>query len=63
MNKVKDIADVSYFVRPDNPMELKAASRGTTVYLVDKCIDMLPLLLHTNLCSLHPYVGKNAFSQ
>lgn len=56
------IADVSYFVRPDNPMDAEAASRGTTVYLVDKRIDMLPHLLGTNLCSLRPYVERLAFS-
>jgi exoribonuclease R len=57
-----DIADVSYFVHPDNPMDSEAASRGTTVYLVDKRIDMLPSLLGTNLCSLRPHVERLAFS-
>lgn len=57
-----DIADVSHFVLPDNPMDAEAASRGTTVYLVDKRIDMLPHLLGTNLCSLRPYVERLAFS-
>ncbi|CAD6889893.1 unnamed protein product [Tilletia controversa] len=56
------IADVSYFVKSDNPMDAEAASRGTTVYLVDKRIDMLPHLLGTNLCSLRPYVERLAFS-
>ncbi|KAF8526026.1 hypothetical protein BU17DRAFT_74382 [Hysterangium stoloniferum] len=56
------IADVSHFVLPDNPMDTEAASRGTTVYLVDKRIDMLPSLLGTNLCSLRPYVERLAFS-
>lgn len=57
-----DIADVSHFVHPDNPMDSEAASRGTTVYLVDKRIDMLPSLLGTNLCSLRPFVERLAFS-
>ncbi|WRT64860.1 uncharacterized protein IL334_001796 [Kwoniella shivajii] len=56
------IADVSHFVHPDNPMDHEAASRGTTVYLVDKRIDMLPALLGTNLCSLRPFVERLAFS-
>ncbi|TFK40883.1 RNB-domain-containing protein [Crucibulum laeve] len=56
------IADVSHFVLPDNPMDSEAASRGTTVYLVDKRIDMLPSLLGTNLCSLRPFVERLAFS-
>jgi exoribonuclease R len=57
-----DIADVSRFVQSDNPMDSEAASRGTTVYLVDKRIDMLPALLGTNLCSLRPHVERLAFS-
>ena len=57
-----DIADVSHFVLPDNPMDVEAAARGTTVYLVDKRIDMLPALLGTNLCSLRPFVERLAFS-
>jgi len=43
-------------------MDAEAASRGTTVYLVDKRIDMLPSLLGTNLCSLRPFVERLAFS-
>ena len=45
------IADVSNFVRPNNAMDKEASLRGTTVYLVDKRIDMLPHLLGTDLCS------------
>lgn len=43
-------------------MDSEAASRGTTVYLVDRRIDMLPALLGTNLCSLRPFVERLAFS-
>lgn len=57
-----DIADVSYFVHPETAMDTEAAARGTTVYLVDKRIDMLPSLLGTNLCSLRPFVERLAFS-
>lgn len=56
------IADVSHFVRPDNAMDAEASMRATTVYLVDKRIDMLPPLLGTDLCSLKPYVERYAFS-
>ena len=56
------IADVSHFVKPNNAMDKEAALRGTTVYLVDKRIDMLPMLLGTDLCSLKPYVGRYSFS-
>ena len=57
-----DIADVSYFVHPETAMDTEAAARGTTVYLVDKRVDMLPSLLGTNLCSLRPFVERLAFS-
>ena len=56
------IADVSHFVKPGNAMDAEASARGTTVYLVDKRIDMLPMLLGTDLCSLKPYVERYAFS-
>ncbi|KAK4691911.1 hypothetical protein P7C71_g5195, partial [Lecanoromycetidae sp. Uapishka_2] len=56
------IADVSHFVKPGNAMDAEASIRGTTVYLVDKRIDMLPMLLGTDLCSLKPYVERYAFS-
>ena len=56
------IADVSHFVKPSNAMDAEASVRGTTVYLVDKRIDMLPMLLGTDLCSLKPYVERYAFS-
>ena len=56
------IADVSHFVKPATAMDMEASIRGTTVYLVDKRIDMLPMLLGTDLCSLKPYVERYAFS-
>lgn len=56
------IADVSHFVKPNNAMDSEASIRGTTVYLVDRRIDMLPPLLGTDLCSLKPYVERYAFS-
>ena len=56
------IADVTHFVKPGTALDAEGASRGTSVYLVDKRIDMLPLLLGTDLCSLKPYVDRFAFS-
>lgn len=56
------IADVTHFVKAGTPLDAEGASRGTSVYLVDKRIDMLPMLLGTNLCSLKPYVERFAFS-
>lgn len=46
------IADVTHFVKPNTAMDEEAKLRGTTVYLVDKRIDMLPMMLGTDLCSL-----------
>ncbi|GFN79180.1 exosome complex exonuclease rrp44, partial [Plakobranchus ocellatus] len=43
------IADVSHFIRPGNALDQEAANRGTTVYLTDKRIDMVPDLLSSNL--------------
>lgn len=56
------IADVSHFIRPGNAMDQEAANRGTTVYLTDKRIDMVPDLLSSNLCSLRCDVFRFAFS-
>lgn len=56
------IADVTHFVKPNTPLDDEGASRGTSVYLVDKRIDMLPMLLGTDLCSLKPYVDRFSFS-
>lgn len=56
------IADVTNFVKPNTPLDQEGALRGTSVYLVEKRIDMLPMLLGTNLCSLKPYVDRFAFS-
>ncbi|GMM30877.1 exosome catalytic subunit [Martiniozyma asiatica (nom. inval.)] len=56
------IADVTHFVKAGTALDQEGASRGTSVYLVDKRIDMLPMLLGTNLCSLRPYVERYAFS-
>lgn len=39
---VPDIADVTNFVHPETPLDLEAADRGTSVYLVERRIDMLP---------------------
>lgn len=56
------IADVSHFIRPGNALDKEAASRGTTVYLCGKRIDMVPELLSSNLCSLRSNVERLAFS-
>ena len=56
------IADVSYFVRPGTALDQEAANRGTTVYLCDRRIDMIPELLSSNLCSLIQHRDRLAFS-
>lgn len=56
------IADVSHFVLPNTALDIEAAYRSTTVYLVNRRIDMLPELLGTNLCSLKQDVDRYAFS-
>ena len=56
------IADVSHFVRPNTALDKEAANRGTTVYLADRRIDMVPELLSSNLCSLRGREERFAFS-
>ena len=56
------IADVSHFIRPNSAVDKEAANRGTTVYLTDRRIDMVPELLSSNLCSLRPDEDRLAFS-
>uniref|UniRef100_UPI00358EC805 exosome complex exonuclease RRP44-like isoform X1 n=2 Tax=Myxine glutinosa TaxID=7769 RepID=UPI00358EC805 len=56
------IADVSHFIRPNTSLDKEAGERGTTVYLCEKRIDMVPPLLSSNLCSLLCNVDRLAFS-
>ena len=56
------IADVSYYVRPGSLMDQEAQVRGTSVYLVDRTVPMLPEKLSNKLCSLRPHEDKLTFS-
>ncbi|KAI8337927.1 hypothetical protein BC941DRAFT_424078, partial [Chlamydoabsidia padenii] len=56
------IADVSYYVKQDTLLDGEARKRGTTTYLVNRSIPMLPNVLCEDLCSLSPNVDKLAFS-
>lgn len=56
------IADVSHYVKPGSAIDREAQERGTSVYLVDRTIPMLPEKLCNMVCSLRPDEEKLAFS-
>ena len=56
------IADVSHFLKKGTDLDKEAYVRGTSVYLVDRVVPMLPESLSNNLCSLRPNEDKLTFS-
>ena len=56
------IADVTHYVRPQSTIDDEAVERGTSVYLVDRTVPMLPERLSNELCSLRPHETSLCFS-
>ena len=56
------IADVTHYIRPESVLDCEARDRGTSVYLVDRTVPMLPERLCNELCSLRPNEEKLCFS-
>lgn len=59
---IVSIADISYYIKKDSPLDLEARDRGNSVYLVDRVLPMFPKEISNNICSLNEKEEKLTFS-
>ena len=56
------IADVSYYVQQDDPLDVEAKKRGNSFYFPDRVIPMFPFEISNDLCSLVPNEKKKVYN-